>query len=90
MSTVACTYETEIMTKLGILSDSIYESCKALSKELTLLSDAEDVIEEGYMIRDTVLPKMSELRSACDEAEVVTAEGFWPFPTYGELLFGVR
>ena len=90
MSTVACNYETEIMTKLGILSDSIYETCKALSKELTLLSDAEDVIEEGYMIRDTLLPKMGELRSVCDEAEVVTAEDFWPFPTYGELLFGVR
>ena len=42
------------------------------------------------MIRDTVLVAMSELRVACDEAETVTAEKYWPFPTYGDLLFGIR
>ena len=90
VSTALCSYETDILTKLGILTDSIYENCKELSKELASLADTEDVIEEGYLIRDTLLPKMGELRAACDEAEVVTAESFWPFPTYGELLFGVR
>jgi glutamine synthetase len=42
------------------------------------------------MIRDTVLAKMSELRLACDEAETLTKKSYWPFPTYGDLLFGVR
>ncbi len=90
ITSVTCTYETEILAKLDILTDSIYENCKGLSKELTALADADSVITEGYMIRDEILPKMSELRAACDEAETVTAENFWPFPTYGELLFGVR
>ena len=26
----------------------------------------------------------------CDEAETLTDRAHWPFPTYGELLFGVR
>lgn len=42
------------------------------------------------MIRDVVLVRMSELRMACDEAETLTAKKYWPFPTYGELLFGIR
>ena len=42
------------------------------------------------MIRDELLPKMNEVRVACDEAEVITAEKFWPFPTYGDLIFGIR
>ena len=42
------------------------------------------------MIRDVILQKMAELRVVCDEAETVTAAKFWPFPTYGELLFGVK
>ena len=42
------------------------------------------------MIRDVILQKMAELRVVCDEAETVTAEKYWPFPTYGELLFGVK
>jgi glutamine synthetase len=32
---------------------------------------------------------MAELRSLCDEAETLTAASYWPFPTYGDLLFGV-
>ena len=42
------------------------------------------------MIRDVVLVKMGELRLACDEAETTTAKKYWPFPTYGDLLFSVR
>ena len=29
------------------------------------------------------------LRAVCDEAEPLTSAQFWPFPTYGDLLFGV-
>ena len=41
-------------------------------------------------IRDTILGRMSELRVACDEAETLTAKKYWPYPTYGDLLFGVK
>ena len=54
------------------------------------LTGAEDVETESYMIRDAVLVKMGELRVACDEAETMTAKKYWPFPTYGDLLFGVK
>ena len=50
----------------------------------------EDVKEAAYEIRDVLLAKMSELRACCDEAEVITSVEYWPFPTYGELLFGVK
>jgi glutamine synthetase len=32
---------------------------------------------------------MAALRRLCDEAEGLTPADCWPFPTYGELLFGV-
>ena len=86
----SCVYETETVRKLSLLSGQIFETCDELDKVLCKLSDSANVEQEGYMIRDELLPKMSELRVACDEAEVITAEKYWPFPTYGELLFGVR
>ena len=46
--------------------------------------------EVAAAIRDTVLPKMSELRLACDEAETLTAKKYWPFPSYGEMLFSIQ
>ena len=54
------------------------------------LRDMADVKEQSYFIRDYVLPAMNELRAVADEAESVTAAEYWPFPTYGELLFGVK
>lgn len=54
------------------------------------LGDAADIPSQANAIRDTVLGKMGELRLACDEAETLTAKKYWPFPTYGDLLFSVR
>ena len=87
---VPCTYETDVIKKLSGLVSQIYVGLDELDKAVIKLSDAADVEEEGYMIRDELLPKMNEVRVACDEAEVITAEKFWPFPTYGDLIFGVR
>lgn len=89
-SAIPCTYEAEAVKKLSVLADQIYARVGELDSAVIKLQTAADIEEEGYMIRDTILPKMSELRVSCDEAEVITAEKFWPFPTYGELLFGVR
>ena len=38
---------------------------------------------------EALLPEMAGLRAVCDEAETLTAASYWPFPTYGDLLFGV-
>ncbi|MBS7387988.1 MAG: hypothetical protein KIG30_05390, partial [Eubacteriales bacterium] len=54
------------------------------------LKTINDVAEASYYIRDVILHKMAELRVVCDEAEMLTAEKHWPFPTYEKLLFGVR
>ena len=32
---------------------------------------------------------MQELRAVADELELNTAESYWPFPTYGDLLFSI-
>ena len=54
------------------------------------LHDAEGIIAESEAIRDDILPKMCELRVACDEAETLTDRSYWPYPTYGDILFSVK
>ena len=54
------------------------------------VQDSGDITEESYGIRDMVLSKMGELRVVCDSAETMTAKKYWPFPTYGDLLFSVK
>ncbi len=87
---IACGYETELLKKLSGLSDEMMVKAGELEKETLKLKDYEDIKEKAFAIRDCVLPKMDELRRAADEAERFTAKSEWPFPTYGDLLFGVR
>ena len=61
-----------------------------LAAALATFHKIDDVTESANMVRDVLLPKMAALRAPCDEAEQRTAEGCWPFPTYGDLLFGVE
>ena len=85
-----CGYETKLCEKLSSLLDEIDSATQELEHELIRLKTVSDVTETANSIRDNVLPKMAALRIVCDEAETLTAEKYWPFPTYGELLFGVR
>ncbi|MBP5662219.1 MAG: glutamine synthetase III, partial [Clostridia bacterium] len=89
-STAACLYETGLVRKLSALTDGIAAKTDELQTALLTLHDADGVIAESAMIRDKVLPKMCELRVACDEAETLTAKSYWPFPTYADILFSVR
>ena len=87
---ISCGYEKTTVKKLSVLCDQIAEGTAKLEGVLATLGDAADIGTESAMVRDEVLPAMSELRTACDRAETLTAEDYWPFPTYGDLLFGVR
>ncbi len=87
---LACRYETEAVRKLSTLTDEIAKGVEELECALAALHLEGDIITESYAIRDNVLPKMEELRASCDEAETITAKEYWPYPGYGDLLFGVR
>ncbi len=86
---LACGYETKLVKKLSCLTDAADGAAEAVEKAVTALDALGDVTEEADFVRDTVLPAMAELRAVCDEAETLTAAEYWPFPTYGDLLFGV-
>ena len=88
--TLTCSYETELVTKLSRLADQISIKTDELEASLLELKTISDTVEQSYAIRDTVLGKMAALRAVADEAETHTSDKFWPFPTYGDLLFGVR
>lgn len=89
-NTLICSYESSLVKKLSTLTDRIAIKTEELENALVELHNEEDIFSEANMIRDIILAKMGELRLACDEAETVTAKKYWPFPTYGDLLFSVR
>ena len=83
-------YESSVIKKLSALEDMIYTRCEDLEKSAATLKGIEDITKQSEFVRDDVLAKMAALRVAADEAETLTDSNYWPFPTYGDLLFGVR
>ena len=87
---LSCRYEKGVISKLSGLTDEIAEATGNLESALIKYHTVTDITEAANMIRDVILQKMAELRVVCDEAETLTAEKYWPFPTYDKLLFGVK
>ena len=84
------TYERECAAQVASLTGEMYEKLLHLERELDALASVTDSAEQSMFYKDRILPAMAELRRVGDALESVTDAGYWPFPTYGELLFGVR
>ena len=81
--------DTGLIRDLTALSGEIDAAVKSLEACIAYCDTGADITEQAFRIRDELLQKMTELRTPCDRAETLTAADYWPFPTYGDLLFGV-
>ena len=89
-STLDCGYEKELIWRLSVLNVKISVKVKELEELMQSLASVKEIGEKAALIRDTVLERMEELREGCDEAETLTAKKYWPYPSYGDLLFSVN
>ena len=90
VDTLRCTHEIKLLEQLSTLTDQIAQGMEALEVVTDRVEQMEDVTATSEAVRDKMLPAMVQLRQAVDQAETITASSFWPYPSYGQLLFGVR
>ena len=86
---VDSTYEDNTVKELSSLTTLIYKSVNDLEISLMEIKSL-DAVEKAGKFRDVIIPKMNKIRSYVDAAECITAADSWPFPTYADLLYGVR
>lgn len=86
---IDCSYEYASVKKLSSLTSSAYAKLEDLKNALKKAEKISDFEEEAFYYRDSVIPAMEKLRTDIDALEVMTASSAWPFPAYGELLFGI-
>ena len=87
---VKCKYEVSTMERLSELTDYIMDAVIELEEALAEFKTISDVFKSSEFVRDTMLPRMDKLRKFVDEAEMLTSQRDWPFPSYGQLLFSVN
>ncbi len=84
------TAQTATAKKLTKLSADAYKYLDELTTKVHKAEAIADIEKKAMFYRTDVIPAMDKLRAAADEMEVNTADKYWPFPTYGAILFSVK
>lgn len=87
---IDCSFETELAAKISTLTSSAVEKAKALELAVMDSKNISDSLELAKYYKDSVFAAMNELRIVVDELETNTAARFWPYPSYGDILFSVK
>lgn len=85
----SCVYEREMITKISNLHLGVYEQTKKLEKLLDMASTVTDHTKLGFFYKEEILTTMNALREHADKLEDLVSADYWPFPTYGDLLFNI-
>ncbi len=82
--------DIKIAKRLSYLNENIYNKALELEELVKLRKQIESPRDKAFFFKDKVLLCMNELRTFADEAERITDENLWPFPSYAKLLFSVN
>ncbi len=83
-------YETRTVSELSSLAASAAIHGRALEAAMEGIRQQHDVLAAARYYRDRVFPAMQSLRAVVDEMELHCGSRYWPYPSYGDLLFSVK
>ena len=87
---IPCDLEESLVRKLSALASCFYKKTEALESALLEAKNYEgDLQKEADHYKDDVFTAMQEMRAVADELETLLGKGYWPFPSYSDLLFRV-
>ncbi len=87
---IDCSYEETAAAKLSSLTGSAYQKLGLLRAAVEQAEEITDAKELAMFYKDAVLTAMEALRGDVDALESITSAAYWPYPSCGELLFGIR
>lgn len=88
-SSLTCDTEIKNIEKLSEFNEHLSRLVKDLELAVEKSQSASDLLERAKLYCDEVLFIMDNIRHIADEAETIVARSYWPYHTYGEILFGV-
>jgi len=79
--------QSDLVAKINSLYAEASKAIIALEASIEKANGIEEICEKAKFCKFEIFGLMQELRTPCDALEEIVAEEFWPFPTYGDLLF---
>ncbi len=87
---ISCDYETELVRDLSQLIGAVFSKKKDLETYMIEAMECSDNTSLAAFSKDKILTCMTELRILVDEMETKTQSSYWPYPSYGDILFSVK
>ena len=86
---LCCGFEKSLLKKLSPLATKLCDQADQLDAAVNTDKAFADTYAEASYYRNTVFALMEETRKTADAIEALVGSKYWPYPTYGELLFSV-
>lgn len=84
------TYESNTAAIITDASNKIYELKIELEKSLAEKNKINDCKELSLYLKNNILTKMEAIRTIIDDIELIVDKEYWPFISYGDLLYSVK
>lgn len=86
---LSCEGLSAMITRLCSLVEDLEKDTDILLAETEAAGKISDAEEAAMAFRHKVLPAMEKARTTADTLETEIGEKYWPYPTYGDLLYSV-
>ena len=83
-------YEKETISTISSALDKIYTLKCELESDLAKSMDIAKIEDQSFFLKDKVLGKMEAIRDIVDGLELIVGKEYWPFISYGDLLYSVK
>ena len=81
--------EYELLSRLTACNKELFSLSSALKMAVASAERSKDIMEKSKEYRDVILKLMADIRKYADSAETVMPSNYWPYPSYGDLLFKI-
>ncbi len=81
--------EEALIDKLSSLNDELYLQAIKTENDLKKIN-LDDAKSASQAMAHVIVPDMAKMRKLSDEMEALTAENYWPYPSYYDLLYSVK
>ncbi|MBP3705929.1 MAG: glutamine synthetase type III, partial [Clostridia bacterium] len=86
---INCEAEESNIKELSEISTRLQKLVNELESTVDKAQKTTGLFETAKLYHEKVLFIMNSVRQAADYAETLVAREFWPYPTYGDLLFKI-
>ena len=81
--------QTELVLEVSSLLAAMKNAMEEIRKDLEKAGTMSNMKERAHFCYDEMVPAMNRLREPADRLEMIVDKEYWPFPSYGDMIFEV-